>query len=271
MTRTKVEQSFDNIVENDKDKVEQSFDNIVENDTDKVVHEQPSPNVNFTAEQQQLFKHRLEEGYNIFIDPDYVRWLRLHHPESCPADGSDCALNNDSVISHFPDIVSPSPVVIVSMDELISELDTSELAASVLNVEDVTEIPVPFPSPSSGSSTVSLSSVPCLSTSSTQSTIPSSTPSLVSSTSSASSPIPAGSTPSSSLGTSVHTRVMSPILQQLETPSISSKKGRATPQARLLTSDEFFAQLQEKENKKEEAEEKERKKREEKKECAKKI
>ena len=172
----------DNTVENDKDEVEQSFDNIVENDTDKVVHEQPSPNVNFTAEQQQLFKHRFEEGYNIFIDPDYVRWLRLHHPESCPADGSDCALNNDSVISHFPDIVSPSPVAIVTMDELISELDTSKLAASVLNVEDVTEIPVPFPSPSSGSSTVSLSSVPCLSTSSIQSTIPSSTPSLVPST-----------------------------------------------------------------------------------------
>ena len=224
----------DNTAENDKDKVEQSFDNIVENDTDKVVHEQPSPNVNFTAEQQELFKHCFEEGYNIFIDPDYVRWLRLHHPESCPADGSDCALNNDSVISHFPDIVSPSPVAIVSMDELISELDTSELAASVLNTEDVTEIPVPFLNPSSGSSTVSLSSVPCLSTS---------------------------STPSSSLGTSVHTRAMSPILQQLETPSISSKKGRATPRARLLTSDEFFAQLQEKENKKEEVEEKERKKR----------
>ena len=54
---------------------------------------------------------------------------------------------------------------------------------------------------------------------------------------------------------------MSPILQQLETPSISSKKGRATPWARLLTSDESFAQLQENENKKEEAEEKERKKR----------
>ena len=169
----------DNIVENDKGEVEQSFDNIVENDTDKVVHEQPSPNVNFTAEQQQLFKRRFEEGYNIFIDPDYVRWLRLHHPESCPADGSDCALNNDSVISHFPDVVTPSPVAIVSMDELISQLDTSELAASVLSTEDVTEIPVPFPSPSSGSSTVSLSSIPCLSTSSTPSTIPSSTPSIV--------------------------------------------------------------------------------------------
>ena len=188
----------------------------MENDTDKVVHEQPSPNVYFTAE-QQLFKRHFEEGYNIFIDPDYVRWLRLHHPESCQADGSDCALNNDSVISHFPQ----SPVAIVSMDELISELDTSELAASVLSAEDVTEIPVPFPSPSSGSSTVSLSSIPCLSTSSTPSTIPSSTPStipsstpstipnstpsLVPSTSSASSPILASSTPSSSLGTCTYT------------------------------------------------------------------
>ena len=40
----------------------------------------------FTDEQLELFQRRYEEGYNIYIDHNYVRWLELHHPESLPAD-----------------------------------------------------------------------------------------------------------------------------------------------------------------------------------------
>ena len=39
-----------------------------------------------SAEQQQLFQRRLEEGYNL-PDAEYMRWLRIHHPESLPPDG----------------------------------------------------------------------------------------------------------------------------------------------------------------------------------------
>ena len=27
---------------------------------------------------------RYENGYDLFIDPNYVSWLQLHHPESSP-------------------------------------------------------------------------------------------------------------------------------------------------------------------------------------------
>ena len=40
----------------------------------------------FTDEELELFERRYEEGYNIYIDHNYVRWLELHHPESLPAD-----------------------------------------------------------------------------------------------------------------------------------------------------------------------------------------
>ena len=82
-----------------EDNVDNDSDIAVENDTDEV--QQSSPNVSFTVEQEQLFKCCFKEGYNIFIDADYVRWLKLHHPESCPNDGSDCELNNDSIIVNF--------------------------------------------------------------------------------------------------------------------------------------------------------------------------
>ena len=39
----------------------------------------------FTDEQLERFQHRYEEGYDIYVDCDYVRWLELHHPKSLPA------------------------------------------------------------------------------------------------------------------------------------------------------------------------------------------
>ena len=89
--------------------VDNDSDIAVENDTDEV--QQSSPNARFTIEQEQLFKCCFEEGYNIFIDADYVRWLKLHHPESCPNDGSDYEFNNNSIISQLTDVIPPSPVL----------------------------------------------------------------------------------------------------------------------------------------------------------------
>ena len=33
-----------------------------------------------------MFQRRLEEGYDL-PDAEYMRWLRIHHPESLPPDG----------------------------------------------------------------------------------------------------------------------------------------------------------------------------------------
>ena len=296
-------------------------DKTVENDTDKV--QQSSPNASFTVEQEQLFKHRFEEGYNIFIDADYVRWLKLHHPESCPNDGSDCELNNDSVISCFSDILPASPIsfsaeltsqleftsTLNSVEEpmteipvsttgntvsivgpstssmvspsLISGLSTSGTALLLIPGSSTSSAPLLIPGPCTSNTPLSipgpstssaLLSVPGPSTSSMPLSVPgpstSSTPLLVPGPSTSNTPLlvpgsSTSSTPSSIVGTPVHTcATISPMLQQLEAPACSTK-GRATPRARLLTSDESLTQLLEKEKKKkEQAEEKERKKQE---------
>ena len=37
----------------------------------------------FSKEQIHLFQTRFENGYNLFIDKDYVAWVNIHHPEFC--------------------------------------------------------------------------------------------------------------------------------------------------------------------------------------------
>jgi len=54
----------------------------------------------FRVEQQQLYKKRFNEGYNLLIDP---RWLGLYHPEFCPS---------ESVVSLFSDISPEEPVAV---------------------------------------------------------------------------------------------------------------------------------------------------------------
>ena len=58
----------------------------------------------FTAEQEELYKKRYEEGYDLFIDADYVRWIKIHHP--------DTSLPTDSalVCDFFSDIIPASPL-----------------------------------------------------------------------------------------------------------------------------------------------------------------
>ena len=61
---------------NADDNTEFSSDFITEdNAVSLVVPEQ------FTTEQQALFKRCFEEGYDVYIDKDYIRWIKLNHPE----------------------------------------------------------------------------------------------------------------------------------------------------------------------------------------------
>ena len=40
----------------------------------------------FTSEELDRFKIRYEEGYDVYEDSDYVKWLELNHPEAVAAD-----------------------------------------------------------------------------------------------------------------------------------------------------------------------------------------
>lgn len=58
--------------------------------------------VSFTSEKEDLFQHRFEEGYDL-LDPEYLSWLRLNHPDAVPSDES-------SVSDFFSDIPALSPI-----------------------------------------------------------------------------------------------------------------------------------------------------------------
>ena len=47
------------------------------------IQEHPKPR-SFTDEQEELYQHRYEEGYNLYTDICYVNWLEIHHPEALP-------------------------------------------------------------------------------------------------------------------------------------------------------------------------------------------
>ena len=40
---------------------------------------------NFPIGQEQCFQTRFEEGYDL-MDPEYLHWLEINHPDSVPAD-----------------------------------------------------------------------------------------------------------------------------------------------------------------------------------------
>ena len=57
----------------------------------------------FTAEQEVLFKRRFEEGYDVYIDKDYIRWINLNHPELRIEGSTDATLDNHT----NTDIIDP--------------------------------------------------------------------------------------------------------------------------------------------------------------------
>jgi len=70
----------------------------------------------FLDEQLELFQRCYEEGYNIYTDHKYVRWLELHHPESLPTDRYSLipfAEQSDSMLvtNHFLSISPEVPLV----------------------------------------------------------------------------------------------------------------------------------------------------------------
>jgi len=64
-------------------------------------------------EEEELFRRRFAEGYDIYMDGRYVQWLKEHHPDTLPA--TDRTLGNQensiSITSHFSSVAPKSPVV----------------------------------------------------------------------------------------------------------------------------------------------------------------
>ena len=68
-----VEEDYQN-----EDSNEQTADSAIEDQIgENLVLSRP-----FTELEEELFQTRYENGYDLFIDPNYVSWLQLHHPES---------------------------------------------------------------------------------------------------------------------------------------------------------------------------------------------
>ena len=99
--------------------------NQSENDTSSkgTPTENGLPKFTVDHEQELLFQKRYDERYNLAIDPDYVCWLRFHHPESClPCESSDLLSE-----SHIP-----------------AEDDVS-LSVLFYDVTPLEELPIPTP------------------------------------------------------------------------------------------------------------------------------
>ena len=70
-----VEEDYQN-----EDSNEQTADSAIEDQIgENLVLSRP-----FTELEEELFQTRYKNGYDLFIDPNYVSWLQLHHPESLP-------------------------------------------------------------------------------------------------------------------------------------------------------------------------------------------
>ena len=69
----------------------------------------------FSVEQEELFQKRFNEGYNLYIDPNYVEWLAINHPEALPYD-RPTSNYSDSLIAHFSHVIPETPLEVIDQD-----------------------------------------------------------------------------------------------------------------------------------------------------------
>ena len=68
----------------------------------------------FTAEQLQRFQIRYEEGFNVFTDRFYVKWLKLHHPEALPSQLTS-AKDDITLADYFSSVTPAVPLECVEV------------------------------------------------------------------------------------------------------------------------------------------------------------
>ena len=79
----------------------------------------------FSVEQEQRFQTRFEEGYDL-VDPEYLRWLEINHPDSVPADRHMLVLAPESSAGVSED--NPTLTDVFSFVQLSSPIPTTECA-----------------------------------------------------------------------------------------------------------------------------------------------
>ena len=64
-----------------------------------------------SRDEEELFRKRFEEGYDIYTDGRYVQWLKEHHPDTLPATDGNLGDHGISIAAHFSSVAVQSPVV----------------------------------------------------------------------------------------------------------------------------------------------------------------
>ena len=95
----------------------------------------------FSVEQEQRFQRRFEEGYDL-MDPEYLCWLEINHPDSVPADrhmlvlapesSADVSEDNPTLTDAFSFVQpsSPLPMTECALSSNPTSLDSSSTSAS---------------------------------------------------------------------------------------------------------------------------------------------
>ena len=205
----------------------------------------------FSEEQLALFERRFDNGYNLYMDSDYVTWLKIHHPESLPGD-----LHESIPIAEIPACIN-----LVDEKTPGSDSFSDGEAESPGNYGTETPSnPMDDWNPALGSNDVT--SPPNSSPVSGETPPPSSspvsdvTPLPSSSPVSGVTPLPSSSPVSASTSLANTRQVFSAVTEFLTLPPAYTKKGKKPPgPARVLTSEGSLAMVLEKEKKKQKEEE----------------
>ena len=154
----------------------------------------------------ELYTRRFEEGYNVFLDSDYISWLKLYHPESFPPED---ALSLTDAFS------SVTPISVVGTKQPSHDItQMNELTVSTYTKSDTT---VAY----NGSAVT-----------------------------------PQAQTPPGNTRNSASSGNESTVSKYLISPAVTTPGAKKpAPRARLLTSSDSLAQLEEKERKKREDQE----------------
>ena len=94
----------------------------------------------FSEEQEQLYQRRYEEGYDL-MDPQYLHWLEIHHPESVPADKDNLIpasestedLNQQSLADAFSFVSPTTPVTMSETEPLTGDSHTLSLTSHAIH------------------------------------------------------------------------------------------------------------------------------------------
>ena len=239
----------------------------------KLQEETPIPPKPFFSEEQiHLFQTRFENGYNLFIDKDYVAWVNIHHPEFLPS------TSGDTYISTISDevVVEQACISTASVSETLAETRMVLSAISPQDCEgDEFDAHFGFPNNSpTETETITVADVALTVTDTTfdsvdvtnTTAVPTAVITNTSTNSTALTDI-TNTTPTVAVtSTTTARKIVSPLSEFLSLPKITPKrsKGGSKPgPARVLTNEQSLQLLMEKEKKKKEEEEaKERRKRE---------